>query len=241
MGLSTSRVSTPPQEDGSSSGESVNGRGASDSGREETVFTWCGGQTVFVTGSWDHWEKKTALIRDPATGVHSVGLTLPLDVDMDMDMNVNSNITSKEYSYKFFVDGNWQCNPSQPTRTDDRGNTNNYLTVHKDLPDTPGTTYTADTADTSDTADTTDTSTPEPYHSLLPTLVSPSQSAMAGDVPVLPRLLAPTRNVRKTNSIAPHIFVDRLFCSKGDPDVKTLSLQSRYQAKIITTVYVTPA
>lgn len=230
MGLTTSRETTPPQEDDSSSGESGTGsshahgngngnghRTSSDrgEGNSTTMFTWNhGGQMVFVTGSWDNWEKKTALTRDPATGNHSVGLNLlPKD--------------GTGVSYKYFVDGNWECNPSQPTRTDERGNTNNYLTICVPATDTA-------------TAQKEQISEPA-YHSRLPSLASPASAAMAGDVPTLPRLLAPTKNLRKTHTIAPHIFVDRLFCSQGDPNVKTLSLQSRYQAKIITTIFVTPA
>lgn len=226
MGLTTSRLSTPPQEDGSSSGESGsgsahgNGNGADNpgtsggtagsSGVASTLFTWnFGGRSVFVTGSWDNWDKKTRMQYDSTTGTHTARLTHRLPED------------GAALTYKFFVDGNWKCNRAQPTRTDERGNTNNYLTIS-----------------------TSEVSEEPEYHSRLPSLASDSSSAgSAADVPTLPRLLAPTNNLLRTHSIAPHIFVDRLFSassSSSDPNTRELSMRFRYQAKVIETVFITP-
>lgn len=82
------------------------------------VFTWnFGGARVFVVGAWDGWGERTQMSRDGSTFI--AVLYLPC---------------GQTFQFKYFVDDNWQCNPSLPTQTDSQGNTNNVVDVtHPEL------------------------------------------------------------------------------------------------------------
>ncbi|KAA8499601.1 SNF1-related protein kinase regulatory subunit beta-2 [Porphyridium purpureum] len=88
-----------------------------------TVFTWShGGNQVFVTGAWDHWQSKAQMHR--AGNEYMVILSLQCG----------------RFQYKFIVDGEWRHCASQPTERDEHGNVNNMVEVRPhvsefDLPD----------------------------------------------------------------------------------------------------------
>mmetsp|Transcript_9933 Transcript_9933/g.17897 ORF Transcript_9933/g.17897 Transcript_9933/m.17897 type:complete len:327 (+) Transcript_9933:63-1043(+) len=77
-----------------------------------TVFTWShGGNAVFVTGAWDHWQSKAPMHR---TG-NEYSVILSLQVG--------------HFQYKFIVDGEWRHCGLQPTERDDHGNINNVVDI----------------------------------------------------------------------------------------------------------------
>lgn len=80
-----------------------------------TVFRWeCGGAAkVYVSGSFDKWAKKIPLIK--SHGDFSTIIELP----------------EGEHQYKFYVDGEWQVDPSLPTCTSPAGTVNNVINVKK--------------------------------------------------------------------------------------------------------------
>ncbi|CAC5394159.1 PRKAB [Mytilus coruscus] len=77
------------------------------------VFKWeGGGKDIYLAGSFNKWAKI------PLVKSHGDFLTI-------------IELPEGEHQYKFFVDGSWQHNPSEPTMTDNQGNINNTIQVRK--------------------------------------------------------------------------------------------------------------
>ena len=66
-------------------------------------------QSILLAGSFNGWSSKVNMIFDGMKNYWYANVTVP---------------KGKCY-YKFVVDGNWMCNPKDPTETDESGNTNN--------------------------------------------------------------------------------------------------------------------
>ena len=66
-------------------------------------------QSILLAGSFNGWSSKVNMIFDGMKNYWYANVTVP---------------KGKCY-YKFIVDGNWMCNPKEPTETDESGNTNN--------------------------------------------------------------------------------------------------------------------
>ncbi len=66
-------------------------------------------QSILLAGSFNGWSSKVNMIFDGMKNYWYANVTVP---------------RGKCY-YKFVVDGNWMCNPKDPTETDESGNTNN--------------------------------------------------------------------------------------------------------------------
>jgi 5'-AMP-activated protein kinase regulatory beta subunit len=78
-------------------------------------FVWRhGGRCVIITGNFDNWAAYAEHSMHPSqdTGIHK--LCIALD-------------PSKEWQFKFVVDGVWRCSLDYPTFKDPSGNTNNIL------------------------------------------------------------------------------------------------------------------
>ncbi|CAG2258024.1 PRKAB [Mytilus edulis] len=77
------------------------------------VFKWeGGGKDIYLAGSFNKWAKI------PLVKSHGDFLTI-------------IELPEGEHQYKFFVDGSWQHNPSEPTMKDSQGNINNTIQVRK--------------------------------------------------------------------------------------------------------------
>mmetsp|Transcript_32268 Transcript_32268/g.53323 ORF Transcript_32268/g.53323 Transcript_32268/m.53323 type:complete len:344 (+) Transcript_32268:94-1125(+) len=77
-----------------------------------TVLQWSqGGQSVYVTGSFNAWGERIPMRR---SGNECV---------------VCLNLLPGTYQYKFIVDNEWKFAPDQPTVRDEMGNINNCVTV----------------------------------------------------------------------------------------------------------------
>uniref|UniRef100_A0A8C4T4N1 5'-AMP-activated protein kinase subunit beta-1 n=1 Tax=Erpetoichthys calabaricus TaxID=27687 RepID=A0A8C4T4N1_ERPCA len=79
-----------------------------------TVFRWTGGaKEVFLAGSFNNWSSKIPLTRSQNNFVAI--LDLP----------------EGEHQYKFYVDGQWTHDPSEPFTTNHLGTVNNVIQVKK--------------------------------------------------------------------------------------------------------------
>lgn len=182
------------------------------------VFTWnFGGTHVYVIGAWDGWREKSQMSRDGSSFI--AVLYLPY---------------GQTYQFKYFVDENWQCNPSLPTQTDAQGNTNNVVAVTE-----PDLEY--------------DSSAPLALRSPPSPISSYSQSVIEADEtladpPSLPDAMAATPVVLPPRS---HVLIDHLhLChsstdvSQSDPNGYTsappVALAScyRYKEKVISATFV---
>ncbi|KAG7266324.1 hypothetical protein CRUP_038475, partial [Coryphaenoides rupestris] len=77
-----------------------------------TVFRWTGdGKEVFLSGSFNNWTNKIPLIRSQNNFVAIVDLP------------------EGEHQYKFYVDGQWTHDPTEPVVTNQLGTVNNLIQV----------------------------------------------------------------------------------------------------------------
>ncbi|CAM9348348.1 unnamed protein product, partial [Heterosigma akashiwo] len=90
---------------------------AEDDGEQEelvpTVFRWeHGGRQVYITGTFNNWEKQLPMHRS------------------GNDFTYIHNLTKgKHAAYKFIVDDEWRFAPDQPTVADVEGRVNNFIDV----------------------------------------------------------------------------------------------------------------
>ncbi|XP_040560648.1 5'-AMP-activated protein kinase subunit beta-2 isoform X1 [Gallus gallus] len=79
-----------------------------------TVIRWAdGGKEVFISGSFNNWSTKIPLIKS-----HN-------------DFVAILDLPEGEHQYKFFVDGQWVHDPSEPVVTSQMGTINNLIHVKK--------------------------------------------------------------------------------------------------------------
>uniref|UniRef100_A0A8D2LCL2 Protein kinase AMP-activated non-catalytic subunit beta 2 n=1 Tax=Varanus komodoensis TaxID=61221 RepID=A0A8D2LCL2_VARKO len=79
-----------------------------------TVIRWTeGGKEVFISGSFNNWSAKIPLIKS-----HN-------------DFVAILDLPEGEHQYKFFVDGQWVHDPSEPVVTSQMGTINNIIHVKK--------------------------------------------------------------------------------------------------------------
>ena len=76
------------------------------------VFKWeHGGRNVFITGTFNGWDKQCPMHRS------------------GNDFTYIANLTRGKHMYKFVVDDDWRFAPDQLTMADVEGNVNNYVDV----------------------------------------------------------------------------------------------------------------
>ncbi|TRY83088.1 hypothetical protein DNTS_000660 [Danionella cerebrum] len=158
-----------------------------------TVFRWTGaGKEVYVSGSFNNWNNKIPLIRSQNNFVAIVDLP------------------EGEHQYKFFVDGQWTHDPTEPVVTSQLGTVNNIIQVRK----TDFEVFDALMVDSQKCSDMSDLSSspPGPYHQ---DAYAPKQEEKFKSPPILP----------------PHLLQD---------GVMVLSATHRYKKKYVTTLLYKP-
>eukprot|EP00644_Phytophthora_capsici_P004761 jgi/Phyca11/557875/estExt2_Genewise1.C_PHYCAscaffold_10031 len=81
------------------------------------VFKWeHGGRNVFITGTFNGWDKQCPMHRS------------------GNDFTYIANLTRGKHMYKFVVDDDWRFAPDQLTMADVEGNVNNYVDVSEFAP-----------------------------------------------------------------------------------------------------------
>lgn len=79
-----------------------------------TVFKWeGGGKDVYVSGTFNQWKGKIPLVKSHG------------------DFYTIVDLPEGEHQYKFYVDGQWQHNATEPSTTNTLGTLNNVVTVKK--------------------------------------------------------------------------------------------------------------
>lgn len=77
-----------------------------------TVFKWeHGGRHVYITGTFNNWEKQIPMHRS------------------GNDFTYVHNLKRGKHAFKFIVDDEWRYAPDQPTITDVEGRVNNFIDV----------------------------------------------------------------------------------------------------------------
>lgn len=81
------------------------------------VFKWDhGGRNVYITGTFNNWEKQIPMHRS------------------GNDFSYVHNLKKGKHAYKFIVDDEWRFAPDQPTVADIEGRINNFIDVSEFTP-----------------------------------------------------------------------------------------------------------
>uniref|UniRef100_A0A0N5BQA2 5'-AMP-activated protein kinase subunit beta-1 n=1 Tax=Strongyloides papillosus TaxID=174720 RepID=A0A0N5BQA2_STREA len=81
------------------------------------VFKWQGSpnnKAVYISGSWDNWERKIPLVKST------------------QDFTTIVNLNEGKYEYKYFVDGKWMTDDRVPRTTNSIGTENNVIEIVED-------------------------------------------------------------------------------------------------------------
>ena len=82
-----------------------------------TVFKWDnGGRNVYITGTFNNWEKQIPMHRS------------------GNEFSYVHNLSRGKHAYKFIVDDEWTFAPDQPTVADVEGRINNFIDVSEFCP-----------------------------------------------------------------------------------------------------------
>ncbi|XP_055511205.1 5'-AMP-activated protein kinase subunit beta-1a [Leucoraja erinacea] len=191
-----------------------------------TVFRWKGGgKEVFISGSFNGWTNKIPLTRSQNNFVAI--LDLP----------------EGEHQYKFYVDGHWTHDSSEPVTTSQLGTINNVIQVRQ----TDFEVFDALMVDSQKCSDMSDLSSspPGPYHQD-PYVYKPEEKIKTP--PILPpHLLQVILNKDTGISCDPallpepnHVMLNHLYALSIKDGVMVLSATHRYKKKYVTTLLYKP-
>lgn len=191
-----------------------------------TVFRWTGaGKEVYISGSFNNWTNKIPLIRSQNNFVAIVDLP------------------EGEHQYKFYVDGLWTHDPTEPVVTNQLGTVNNIIQVKK----TDFEVFDALMVDSQKCSDMSDLSSspPGPYHQ---DAYTPKQEEKFKSPPILPpHLLQVILNKDTGISCDPallpepnHVMLNHLYALSIKDGVMVLSATHRYKKKYVTTLLYKP-
>ncbi|KFP23743.1 5'-AMP-activated protein kinase subunit beta-1, partial [Colius striatus] len=192
-----------------------------------TVFRWTGGgKEVYLSGSFNNWSKI------PLTRSHNNFVAI-LD------------LPEGEHQYKFFVDGQWTHDPSEPVITSQLGTINNVIQVKK----TDFEVFDALMVDSQKCSDVSGRtllgSPPGPYHQE-PYMCKAEERFKSP--PILPpHLLQVILNKDTGISCDPallpepnHVMLNHLYALSIKDGVMVLSATHRYKKKYVTTLLYKP-
>ncbi|KPP60323.1 5'-AMP-activated protein kinase subunit beta-1-like [Scleropages formosus] len=191
-----------------------------------TVFRWTGaGKEVYLSGSFNNWTSKIPLIPSQNNFVAIVDLP------------------EGEHQYKFYVDGQWTHDPTEPVVTNQLGTVNNVIQVKK----TDFEVFDALMVDLQKCSDMSELSSspPGPYHQ---DAYIPKQDEGVKSPPILPpHLLQVILNKDTSISCDPallpepnHVMLNHLYALSIKDGVMVLSATHRYKKKYVTTLLYKP-
>ncbi|XP_078083054.1 5'-AMP-activated protein kinase subunit beta-1-like isoform X2 [Mustelus asterias] len=191
-----------------------------------TVFRWKGGgKEVFISGSFNGWTNKIPLTRSHNNFVAI--LDLP----------------EGEHQYKFYVDGQWTHDTSEPVTTSQLGTINNVIQVTR----TDFEVFDALMVDSQKSSDMSDLSSspPGPYHQ--DPYVYKSEERIKTPPILPPHLLQVILNKDTGISCDPallpepnHVMLNHLYALSIKDGVMVLSATHRYKKKYVTTLLYKP-
>ncbi|XP_074015958.1 5'-AMP-activated protein kinase subunit beta-1 isoform X1 [Numenius arquata] len=192
-----------------------------------TVFRWTGGgKEVYLSGSFNNWSKI------PLTRSHNNFVAI-LD------------LPEGEHQYKFFVDGQWTHDPSEPVVTSQLGTVNNVIQVKK----TDFEVFDALMVDSQKCSDMSgmklSSSPPGPYHQ--EPYVCKAEERFKSPPILPPHLLQVILNKDTGISCDPallpepnHVMLNHLYALSIKDGVMVLSATHRYKKKYVTTLLYKP-
>ncbi|XP_004079245.1 5'-AMP-activated protein kinase subunit beta-2 [Oryzias latipes] len=191
-----------------------------------TVIRWGGGgKEVYIAGSFNNWNTK-----------------IPLNKSHN-DFVAILDLPEGEHQYKFFVDGQWVHDPSEPVVTSQLGTINNLIQVKKSDFEV----FDALQVDSLECSDTSDLSSspPGPYgqeqyifrpekHFKAPPILPPH---------LLQVILNKDTNISCDPALLPepnHVMLNHLYALSIKDGVMVLSATHRYKKKYVTSLLYKP-
>nr|XP_033771707.1 5'-AMP-activated protein kinase subunit beta-2 isoform X1 [Geotrypetes seraphini]XP_033771708.1 5'-AMP-activated protein kinase subunit beta-2 isoform X1 [Geotrypetes seraphini]XP_033771709.1 5'-AMP-activated protein kinase subunit beta-2 isoform X1 [Geotrypetes seraphini] len=192
-----------------------------------TVIRWSeGGKEVFISGSFNNWSTKIPLIKS-----HN-------------DFVAVLDLPEGEHQYKFFVDGQWVHDPSEPVVTSQLGTINNLIQVKKsdfEVFDA----LKLDSLESSDTARDLSSSPPGLYGQEMSSFRLEEHFKSPPILPphLLQVILNKDTNISCDPALLPepnHVMLNHLYALSIKDGVMVLSATHRYKKKYVTTLLYKP-
>ncbi|XP_069497433.1 5'-AMP-activated protein kinase subunit beta-2 isoform X2 [Ambystoma mexicanum] len=205
-----------------------------------TVIRWGeGGKEVFISGSFNNWNTKIPMIKS--------NLDLPCclccNVDSHNDFVAILDLPEGEHQYKFFVDGQWVHDPSEPVITSQLGTINNLIHVKKSDFEV----FDALKLDSLESSDTSDVSSSPPglYGQELYEFRPEERFKSPPILPphLLQVILNKDTNISCDPALLPepnHVMLNHLYALSIKDGVMVLSATHRYKKKYVTTLLYKP-
>ncbi|KAL3663211.1 hypothetical protein V7S43_011621 [Phytophthora oleae] len=177
------------------------------------VFKWeHGGRNVFITGTFNGWDKQCPMHRS------------------GNDFTYIANLTRGKHMYKFVVDDDWRFAPDQLTMADVEGNVNNYVDVSEFAP----------LSDFDGKKQQDDDEDPEnPYSRYIPEIDEYTKEPPPLP-PHLRHIIlnkAPPTVDGRLLPVPQHVALNHLYCTAIKDGMMVLGITNRYKQKFVTTVY----
>lgn len=193
-----------------------------------TVIRWSeGGKEVFISGSFNNWSAKIPLIKS-----HN-------------DFVAILDLPEGEHQYKFFVDGQWVHDPSEPVVTSQLGTINNLIRVKKSDFEV----FDALKLDSMESSETScrdlSSSPPGPYSQEMYVFRSEERFKSPPILPphLLQVILNKDTNISCDPALLPepnHVMLNHLYALSIKDSVMVLSATHRYKKKYVTTLLYKP-
>ncbi|TKC33992.1 hypothetical protein EI555_019782, partial [Monodon monoceros] len=186
-----------------------------------TVIRWSeGGKEVFISGSFNNWSTKIPLIKS-----HN-------------DFVAILDLPEGEHQYKFFVDGQWVHDPSEPVVTSQLGTINNLIHVKKSD-------FEVFDALKLDSMESSETSCRGPYGQEMYVFRSEERFKSPPILPphLLQVILNKDTNISCDPALLPepnHVMLNHLYALSIKDSVMVLSATHRYKKKYVTTLLYKP-
>mmetsp|Transcript_25344 Transcript_25344/g.76126 ORF Transcript_25344/g.76126 Transcript_25344/m.76126 type:complete len:271 (-) Transcript_25344:16-828(-) len=213
--LANSEAPTP-RDDAPAAMEVDAGAGASGDGEDDevpTVFRWeHGGRQVFVTGTFNNWDKQIPMHRS------------------GNDFTYIHNLKKGKHAFKFVVDDEWRFAPDQPTVADIEGRINNFIDV---------TDFDAYTGDENFLLRRDKSVGDDLYTREIPDLDEYTKDPPPLP-PHLRHIIlnkAPPSNDPNALPVPQHVALNHLYCTAIKDGMMVLGVTLRYRQKACTTVY----
>lgn len=178
-----------------------------------TVFRWeHGGQQVFITGTFNNWEKQIPMHRSGA------------------DFTYIHNLQKGKHAFKFIVDDEWRFAPDQHTVADIEGRINNFIDVSD---------FQAYTGEDDFLAGDASSNEPEVFTQIRPELDEYTKEPPP--LPphlrhIILNKVPPVKDAAAL-SIPQHVALNHLYCTAIKDGMMVLGITQRYRDKFVTTIY----
>uniref|UniRef100_A0A7S2WI24 Association with the SNF1 complex (ASC) domain-containing protein n=1 Tax=Rhizochromulina marina TaxID=1034831 RepID=A0A7S2WI24_9STRA len=178
-----------------------------------TVFRWDhGGRQVFITGTFNNWEKQIPMHRS------------------GNDFTYIHNLKKGKHAYKFIVDDEWRFAPDQPTVADIEGRINNFIDVSD---------FVAYTGDDNYLATSGISTQDEVFSQVRPELDEYTKEPPQLPPHLRHIILNKVPSVSDTAALPTpqHVALNHLYCTAIKDGMMVLGATQRYREKFVTSIY----